>query len=97
MSNQPQVTRITLPNGKNRYMVNGSVHTKQSSRVFTHASVYEFVRLSEYDKSRGRKVGDRFVFFHARLDSAVKGNPVANNMSKSGDWARRGVVEIVPA
>jgi hypothetical protein len=98
MSQLPNITRTALPNGKNRYEVDGEVHTKASGRVYTAASVYRRNEVSEWEASVGRAVGDLIVFLHAREDLAAKGSPDGNRIAATGTWSRvPGVVTITEA
>lgn len=91
-----EITREALKNGTFRFRVDGEIHTKGSKKCFTHASVYERVALSEYDIESGRKVGDKIVFLHQRLDLAVTGAPDANRIAAHGAWKRiGGAFEII--
>jgi hypothetical protein len=87
------ITREELPNGKFRYTHNGTVHTAASKKVYTHASVYRRLRVSEWDKQHGLEVGDCVAFLHTRADIAAKGSPDANRATLT--YARvPGVVTI---
>lgn len=97
MSTQPTITRQDNGNGTFRYEVDGQVHTKASKKVFTHASLYRHVKLSDWDKKCGRKVGDVIVFLHSRQDLAMKGHKEGNGIAAQGDWKRDGWTEIADA
>lgn len=87
----PTITHEQLQNGKHRYYVDGEVHTKGATRLYTHASVY--------DTTADPTIGDRVIFLHARADLAAKGSPDANRICDTEYAWRRipGIVEIMPA
>lgn len=83
MSNHtPVITRQAIAGGKFRYEVDGVVHTAKSTRLYTHASLYSYVR--EDGTTR------RPIFLHTREDLAVKGSPDA----KRCGFTRVGMAEI---
>lgn len=95
MTQLPTITRTALDNGKHRYEVDGEVHTAESVKLYTHASVYRFETLSDYDLSLGREVGHLAVFLHTREDLAAKGNSDAKRICQTGHWSRvPGIVTI---
>lgn len=90
----PAVTRKPVGR-KYRYEADGKVVTASSGRVYTHASVYERIALTDWDVKRGRSIGDTIVFLHQRADLAAKGSSDANRIP--GMRRIPGVVEIQEA
>lgn len=79
----PQITRTQNKNGTYRFVVDGTVHTKGSTKAYTHASVY----LDQDAR--------RIVLLHTRHDLAVKGSADWNRFNREGIGSRvPGVVTI---
>lgn len=96
MTALPRITRTALANGKFRYEIDGRVHTKQSTRLYTHASLY-VVDPTPANHSYEKGLDDRTplpghaAFLHARADLAMKGSSDAKRIG----WPRvPGIIEI---